>query len=120
MNVMFVTRDFPQQVIYQNTKGLTQETNLMNVLFVTRDFPQQVIYQNTKGLTQERDLMHVMFVTRGFPHQTIDRDTKACTQASKCDVCNKKLRHKRTYTGNKPYEVMCCVKRFHIIFVLIN
>jgi hypothetical protein len=44
MNVMFVTRDFPNQTTYWNTNELTLEVNLMNVMFVTRNFLNQAVY----------------------------------------------------------------------------
>ena len=40
MHVMFVTKGFLDQAIYQCTKELILQTNLMNAMFVTRGFPQ--------------------------------------------------------------------------------
>jgi hypothetical protein len=41
MNVMFVTKDFPDQTHWLYMKEHTLETNLMNVMFVTKDFRDQ-------------------------------------------------------------------------------
>ena len=71
MNVMFVNKDFQNQVIYLSIKELTVITNDMNVKFVPRALLDQAIYWHTKELTQETDLMNVMFVTRDFPSQAV-------------------------------------------------